>query len=384
MAVYKVIQDIEAEDKLLGPLTLRQFVYAGITVFFLYLCYLAISKSAAFMLVVFLPPALLTGFFAFPWGREQPTEVWALARVRFLFKPRKRIWNQSGIKELVTITAPKKVEQVYTDGLSQTEVKSRLKALAATIDSRGWAIKSAAMSPYVTPVVANVSSSERLIDPNILPRDVSVDDTTTYDDMLDTENNPKAQEFDAMLQQNAQAQRARLIESMQQPSASNPQTQPTAQTAPTGDYWFLNQPQQTSIPSSQTTFGTQTITTQTDPESSTTSDPILQTEEQALIDQLRSRQEDQSIQYSHLPKILPLSEQEKLAKQAAQQATVIKKPEKTELPSVSTTDSPQVTAQPDTAILELAKNDDLNIATIARQAKKAHGEEPDEVVISLH
>ena len=29
MATYKVIQDIEAEDKLIGPLTLRQFIYAG-------------------------------------------------------------------------------------------------------------------------------------------------------------------------------------------------------------------------------------------------------------------------------------------------------------------------------------------------------------------
>jgi hypothetical protein len=30
MAVYKVIQDIEAEDKLLGPLTLKGFIYAMI------------------------------------------------------------------------------------------------------------------------------------------------------------------------------------------------------------------------------------------------------------------------------------------------------------------------------------------------------------------
>ncbi|MGH7158305.1 MAG: PrgI family mobile element protein [Candidatus Saccharimonadales bacterium] len=30
MATYKVIQDIEAEDKILGPLTLRQFIYAGV------------------------------------------------------------------------------------------------------------------------------------------------------------------------------------------------------------------------------------------------------------------------------------------------------------------------------------------------------------------
>ncbi len=40
MATYKVLQDIEAEDKILGPLSLRQFIYGLITVFFLYLCFI--------------------------------------------------------------------------------------------------------------------------------------------------------------------------------------------------------------------------------------------------------------------------------------------------------------------------------------------------------
>ena len=138
MATYKLIQDIEAEDKILGPLTLRQFIFALITVFFGYLCFLVLTKGAAFMLVVFLPPMVFFGFFALPLGRDQPTEVWALAKLRFLFKPRTRIWNQSGVKELVTITAPKKIERHLTKGYTQTEVDSRLHALADTIDSRGW------------------------------------------------------------------------------------------------------------------------------------------------------------------------------------------------------------------------------------------------------
>jgi hypothetical protein len=32
MATYKVLQDIEAEDKLFGPFTLKQFIFGGITV----------------------------------------------------------------------------------------------------------------------------------------------------------------------------------------------------------------------------------------------------------------------------------------------------------------------------------------------------------------
>src|SRR5947209_164958 len=109
MATYKVIQDIEAEDKLVGPLSFRQFVYAGIAAICFYLSFLVITKHAAYIAIVFVPIGAFSGFFAFPWGRDQPTEIWALAKIRFLLKPRRRIWDQSGIKELVTITAPKKI-----------------------------------------------------------------------------------------------------------------------------------------------------------------------------------------------------------------------------------------------------------------------------------
>src|SRR6185437_12722766 len=134
MATYKVIQDIEAEDKLVGPLTLRQFIYAGIAALSGYLGFLFATKGAAFMLALFVPVVFVCGFFAFPWGRDQPTEIWALAKIRFMLKPRRRIWDQGGVRDLVTITAPKVVEIVRTNGLNQDEVHSRLQALADTID----------------------------------------------------------------------------------------------------------------------------------------------------------------------------------------------------------------------------------------------------------
>ena len=54
--------------------------------------------------------------------------------------------------------------------------------------------------------------------------------------------------------------------------------------------------------------------------------------------------------------------------------------------AVMPTTTPPLTAAPDPAILSLANNNDLNVATLAREASKAKGEdEPpqDEVVISL-
>ena len=103
MATYKLIQNIEADDHILGPLSFRQFVFALIAVFMGYLCFLVVTKNVPFLLVITAPPALFFGFFALPFGRDQPTEVWFLAKLRFWFKPRKRLWDQTGIKELVTI-----------------------------------------------------------------------------------------------------------------------------------------------------------------------------------------------------------------------------------------------------------------------------------------
>ncbi|MFO0781963.1 MAG: PrgI family protein, partial [Candidatus Saccharimonadales bacterium] len=71
MATYKLIQDIEAEDHILGPLSFRQFVFALIAVFFGYMSFIVITKHLAILALVFLPPALFFGFFALPFGRDQ-------------------------------------------------------------------------------------------------------------------------------------------------------------------------------------------------------------------------------------------------------------------------------------------------------------------------
>src|SRR5579872_7330594 len=110
MASYKLIQDIEAEDHIIGPLTLRQFIFALIAAFCVYLSIVAIEKKAVVLVLFFGPFSLIFSFFAFPWRRDQPTEIWALARLRFMFIPRRRLWDQTGVKQLVKITVPKKLE----------------------------------------------------------------------------------------------------------------------------------------------------------------------------------------------------------------------------------------------------------------------------------
>ncbi|MEK7153085.1 MAG: PrgI family protein, partial [Patescibacteria group bacterium] len=265
MSTYKVLQDIEAEDKLIGPLTLRQFIYALVAAANGYLTFLVITRDVAFMAAIFFPLTLLCLFFAWPWGRDQPTEVWALAKVRFLVKPRMRIWNQSGIKELVTITAPKKIERSFTNGLSQSEVKSRLKALSDTIDSRGWAIKNVNISMYGRPALIMADpTSDRLIGAASLPQPVSAVDVRASDDMLDVQNNPVAQQFDTMIAASTKAHRQKIMNRMEE-VANPPPPPPSPQLAqtlpPANNYWFLSQPTQTTstVPQDTVTFNTQVV-----------------------------------------------------------------------------------------------------------------------------
>lgn len=311
MATYKVIQDIEAEDKLLGPLSLRQFIYAVLVVILGYVMF-RLFLVQPLLAIPFLPPAILFGILAAPFGHDQSSEIWLLAKIRFHLKPRLRIWDQSGIQELVTVTAPKKIEQQRTDGLDQTQVKSRLEALAQTIDTRGWAIKGVDVNLYTNPSYGN-QSSDRLVAPESLaPASVPDVNVTVTDDVLDTQNNPLAVKMQQMVQANNQSHRDAMMSRMQEIRAS--QTSPaTAKPAPPADI-------STTLPPLPPLPG--------------------------------------STAYGNTPVLQPI----KPSAQPVQ--TPMKDP-----------------AKP--AILELAHNDDLSVATIARQVNKPDLADGSEVVISL-
>ena len=379
MSTYKVIQDIEAEDKLIGPLTLRQFIYALVAAFFGYLTFFVVSKGAAFMAVLFFPLTVICLFFAWPWSRDQPTEVWALAKIRFLVKPRKRIWNQSGVKELVTITAPKKIEANYTNGLNQDEVHSRLRALSDTLDSRGWAIKNVNVSMYGQPaLVLGNPTSDRLVSAASLPQPVATYDAKASDDMLDIQNNPVAAQFDNMITASTKAHRQQIMDKMQEASAPvpPPPPPPVLNTQQQTDYWFLSQPTQTSstVPQDAVTFNTQVVAPGAPPAALPVTAANPTPEEESFIKQLKAEPAFSPNMHGHLHVIQPLS-----AQKAAAEAAAAANPQPAPQPP-----APKVTQKPDAAILDLARNDDLNVATIAREAQKRKEGSQDEVVISLH
>lgn len=404
MATYKVIQDIEAEDKLVGPLSLKQFVYACMAAVSGYIGFICVAKGASYLLVIFLPITIFGGFFAFPWGRDQPTELWALAKIRFFLKPRRRIWDQSGVKELVTVTAPKKIERVLTNNLSRTQVESRLSALASTLDSRGWAIKNVNINLDAGNAASAVTDSDRLVGPSAMPQQVTQIDVTAGDDMLDERNNSRAFQLNQLMNTTEQSHRQRIMEQLRQPSGATLPTvasagvastmpQPGQLPTPAAQQWFAHKPVdfagQSAAADSPPPFAVAAAAPMVQmvpepapigipgpaapayPSMPMAAEPTAA--EEAFAEELRRQKErmEQADSYQHLRTIQPLEVQEAMA-QAAQAA-------QTSMPPAQTA----MTPPPNPATIGLAQRNDLSIAALANIANK-QDEHPSEVVINLH
>lgn len=380
MATYKVLQDIEAEDKLFGPFTLKQFIFAGIAIGIGFLSFrILITGIPMFVkvpfIILFLPFFIVFAFLAAPIGQDQPNDVWLFARLRFLFKPRVRIWNQDGISELVTITAPKKIEAILTKDFTQDEVRSRLQALANTVDTRGWAVKNVNASMFGTAGYLSSASSDRLVDPNLFPQEVSNVDVLPSDDMFDPSSSPTAQHFDQLLRQSS-GQRLEQARSQMHGQVPAQAPQEAAQ-----NYWFMNQPAapQTPLPEDYATFDSQHVVS---PGAANGQIDTQETaEEKALAEKLLAdKEKERQHTNAHMRVLQPLHDRE---------GKPIPRPP-LEPQSVPETDQPLPAPKPtqstiNPAILGLANNDDLDVATIARQAKKINQPNDDgEVVISLH
>ena len=75
MSVYKVPQDVEAEDKLLGPFSFRQFVFLIIAVIGIAIAY-GLSTILLPLAIIPVPIIIFFGALALPLKKDQPMEVY--------------------------------------------------------------------------------------------------------------------------------------------------------------------------------------------------------------------------------------------------------------------------------------------------------------------
>ena len=158
MAQYKVPQDVEADDKLLGPFSFRQFVYLLVAAG---LIALAVGMFQLFPLLAILPVPFAFFFLAMalPLKKDQPMETYLAAIVSFYLKPRSRKWMPGQRETTVEITAPKKVEDNRTRDITGEEATHRLSFLADIVDTGGYAIKGVGASPMREDLVAEANAT---------------------------------------------------------------------------------------------------------------------------------------------------------------------------------------------------------------------------------
>jgi hypothetical protein len=206
MSVYKVPQDVEAEDKLLGPFSFRQFVFLIIAVIGIAIAY-GLSTILLPLAIIPVPIILFFGALALPLKKDQPMEVYLAAVISFMLKPKKRLWQPDGIERLVEVIAPKVEEKNYGNNYDQAEVQRRLSYLANLVDSQGWSIRG----------VNNPNSSMRA--------DL-FNEGQAANDILD-ENSTTAQNINHLINQSDVRRRQEVIQKMQTgQSATPPPTQP--------------------------------------------------------------------------------------------------------------------------------------------------------------
>lgn len=140
MAQYKVPQDVEAEDKLLGPFTFRQFIYLVISLISVAMCW-ALFQVFPLLLIIPIPLVLFFGALALPLRKDQPMETYLGAVVSFHLKNNKRRWMAGQRESTIEITAPKKTEENRARDITEEEAGHRLSFLADLVDTEGYAIK---------------------------------------------------------------------------------------------------------------------------------------------------------------------------------------------------------------------------------------------------
>ena len=222
MAVYKVPQDVEADDKLIGPFSFRQFIYLIVVAIAGFIAYILSQVFIALALIP-LPIMIFFGAIALPLRKDQPMELYLLALVQFFLKPKKRLWQPEGTVAMVEITAPKVAEISRVKDFSSDEASSRLEYLAQVMDTRGWASRGAGLPQ--DDFANNVSIASQPASTAALQK------TDEPEDILDTKA-PIAQTFDKKIDEQKTAYREEITERMKEevvkPEPPHSQTKKTS------------------------------------------------------------------------------------------------------------------------------------------------------------
>lgn len=341
MAVYKVPQDVEADDKLIVPFSFRQFIYLIIVAIAMVVAWF-LSRVFVGLVLIPMPFIIFFGALALPLRKDQPMEIYLAAVIKFFLKPRIRKWDPEGQVNLVTIVAPHVQEQSLTKAYSADEAQQRLSYLAQVIDTQGWAARG-----VTNTAVASLN-------------DTITAEASTVNDIMD-ETVGIGHQFDSLIEQQDAIRKQQMTQrfqtAMQQPVGSTPATFsafPVAadEQAPLADPYAASPVAPPALP---------------------TFDPYPSSMHQHVVSPSGPSDQPDVSAVQPPPQSLPTVP----APRADNARYAIPQAPPRENPPISASDT---TPSPD--IMRLANNNDLSISAIAREAHRLE-DDGEEVVISL-
>lgn len=366
MAQYKVPQDVEADDKLIGPFSFRQFVYLLIAAG---LIALAVGLFQLFPLLAIIPIPFAFFFLALalPLKKDQPMETYLAAIVSYYLKPHTRKWMPGQRESTILITAPKIVEDKRTRDITGEEATHRLSFLADIVDTEGYAIKGAGASPMREDLVAEANATPDMFEAyqsqvlnRVIDQDKMSRHQTAVDEMRNAIDRNKTEFAGDLDEPNTGGERViRRIEESPAPTMSTNPVEPAVPAAPVTPEAPATP--EVIMPETPKTVGLRDDAVLKADEELENSDVVIRPE---IEFGLKDKPQKVRVPGGEKPDVDPDLEEDL---------------EEEEKPQAKTPTNPV-----NDSIMELANNNDFSVATIAKEANRINEKGKGEIFVSLH
>jgi len=137
---FQVPQNIDMEDKIIGPLTLIQFLYLLVGGIIDYLLFISFGANFIFW-IIGLPVAIFALALAFLKIQDQPLAHFVRAGLVYLRRPKTRLWKREGLVNPIVKEKPGKAKKAPPPAPKRRIEKSELEQLAQTLDTQRVNIK---------------------------------------------------------------------------------------------------------------------------------------------------------------------------------------------------------------------------------------------------
>lgn len=124
---YKVPQNIDMQDRIIGPLTMIQLIYAVIGGGLAYSAFMSLPKPLSIITAV--PIAIFTFALIFIKVNERPFLDFFLSMVQFMSTPKQRVWHHGAYDNfrVVIFKTRKENKQIQEKHISHTQIEQAAK-----------------------------------------------------------------------------------------------------------------------------------------------------------------------------------------------------------------------------------------------------------------